>query len=224
MKRASTVAECSTASPGALPLAIRQATAVGVSAEGVLVEMAGRSRLAAIAVPFLNIVVGDTVLVVQNESGDLLAIGLGARSAAPRSGLEVTPNGDVVLRSEGGRVLVEAGTNVEIRATKSLDLTAAELEVTADIGSLHVREASVIADTIRTTADEIATTVGRWELRARRIVERATDAVRSYQGLLHIGAGRARTVVRENFAIAAKRTSITSQEDTVVDGKRVLLG
>ncbi len=207
----------------ATPLAVKEAHYVGVSSTGeVFVELDGR-RQVAICSAYVPSKVGERVLVVVLADERLALLGTCDPEARPTHA-RIDAAGDLVLRAPNGKIVLEAGESIELRATESLRIEAATVDATADAATLHVRDVSVIADTIRTTADEIATTVGRWELRARRIVERATDAVRSYQGLLHIGAGRVRTVVRENFAIAAKRTSITSQEDTVVDGKRVLLG
>ena len=64
----------------------------------------------------------------------------------------------------------------------------------------------------------------RWELHADRIVEGAVDVYRDVKGLAQTRAHRMRTVVRDAYRLLAGRTSIISEEDTAIDGKRVLLG
>lgn len=73
-------------------------------------------------------------------------------------------------------------------------------------------------------APQVEVSAGRYEVGAKRLVERADDAYRHVEGLCEVQAGRARTLVENENELVAKRTSITSSDDTVVDGKRVLLG
>jgi hypothetical protein len=197
-------------------LTIREAVVVRVNTDGEpLVQDGDAERWATSAVPGMTVRSGDFVLVTTTADARLLVCGI-SRTAEPHD--------DVVMRAPKGRIVLEAGTELELRARERVAVESPNVDVTADSASLYVREASVIADVIRTTADEVATTVGRWELGARRIVERAVDVVRAYEGVLHLTTGRAHTVVREAYDLVAKRTSIASEEDTTIDGKRVLLG
>jgi hypothetical protein len=197
-------------------LSLREATVLRINTDGeALVEDGVVSGWAASAVPGLALHTGDLVLVTTTTDHRLLICGI-SRAAQPSD--------DVRFRAPKGRIVLEAGTDLELRAESAVRIESPDVDVTADRASLHVREASIIADVIRTTADEVATTVGRWELGARRIVERAVDVVRAYEGVLHLTTGRAHTVVREAYDLVAKRTSIASEEDTTIDGKRVLLG
>jgi hypothetical protein len=129
-------------------------------------------------------------LVIRSPSGEAVV-----RYDA-QAGLQViAPDGDLTLAAPKGRVVVQAGTEVVLEASR-LTLRAAEL----------------------------TQLVGRWELRAERIVESAKDVYRDVAELLQQRAGRARTLVRGVSQLVAGRTEIVSDEDTVVDGKRVLLG
>jgi len=131
-------------------------------------------------------------------------------------------DGDLVLRAPEGRIVIEAGTNVEIRARR-MHLESEDVDVTARKASVRVGDATILADAIRTTADEVASHVGRWELRAKRLVEHASVAVRDHR-VLHTTVDRMRVLARDAIQLLAKRTSIVSEEDTTIDGKRVLLG
>ena len=64
----------------------------------------------------------------------------------------------------------------------------------------------------------------RWEVHAERIIENAVDVFRDVKGLAQTRAHRMRSVVRDAYRLLAGRTSIVSEEDTAIDGKRVLLG
>jgi hypothetical protein len=73
-------------------------------------------------------------------------------------------------------------------------------------------------------ARELVHNVGKWELRAQRLVERVVDAYRDASGIAETRSGRLRCIVDGALQMLAARTSITSDEDTTIDGKRVLLG
>lgn len=77
---------------------------------------------------------------------------------------------------------------------------------------------------MHTTAPLVTESAGRRELVAERVVERATDVYRQVSGLLQTTASRARTLVEGDHDLCAGRTNISSNEDTSIDGKRVLLG
>ena len=111
--------------------------------------------------------------------------------------------GDLVLDAPHGRVVVRAGTDLELRAAGAVRTEAPRVEV---------------------RADEQVAVVGRSELHAARLLEHVTDVYREIDGMLQIRAGRMRTLVRDAYRLLARRTSVISEEDTSIDGKRVLLG
>jgi hypothetical protein len=99
--------------------------------------------------------------------------------------------------------VVEAATEVEVAAGETVRLRGPSLVV---------------------SAAEAALAIGHYELRAERIVERTTDAFRTVEGLLETRAKHARVLVARTLELFGRRTTIASEEDTRVDGKRVLLG
>jgi hypothetical protein len=104
--------------------------------------------------------------------------------------------GDLTLAAPNGRVVLESGTDLDISAAKRVTMRA----------------------------EEIVQTVGRWELRAGRIAERAIDVYRHVDGLLHSQAGRVRELVDGAHQLIAKRASVTCDEEVSIDGHRILLG
>ena len=93
-------------------------------------------------------------------------------------------------------------------------------------GTLTLRAGEVVtaAERVETVAAEVLTRAGRVAVEAERVVEHAGDVYRRVDGLAELQAGRTRTLVEGACQMIAGRTSITSNEDTVVDGARVLLG
>lgn len=116
---------------------------------------------------------------------------------AERGSAEVfAPSGDLTLAAPSGKVVLRAGTAVEVHAAERTELRSSEVVIAA----------------------------GKLDIRAQRIVERAEEVYREIEGLLQVRAGRVRSIVRDAYHLLAKRTRIVSEEDTSVDGKRVLLG
>jgi hypothetical protein len=146
------------------------------------------------------------------------------------------PTGDLTLAAPAGKVAVRAAKDVEISAgpepaapqirvgAVETRVEAERLEVKADAGSVAVAEASVVARRIATTAQSVVQHVERFELTATRLVEKTRDTFRDASDLAQTRVGRARTIVKEAYALYAKRTSLTSTEDTSIDGSKVLLG
>ena len=156
---------------------------------------------AEIAVLGYSPAVGDRVLIERAEDGCFV---LGVLGAARRRELitAVRTESGVELRVPEGDLTLSAAGRVMLRAT--------EVETTAEV--------------VRTLASEAITAVGRLEIQATRVVERAGDVYRHVEGLSEVQAGRARTLIAGEHQLAAKRTTIQSDEDTIIDGKRVLLG
>lgn len=152
---------------------------------------------------------GDRVLVTVGEDG-LHVVGV-LGDARRRSSLSLGPN--LTVRSVGENA-------VELLAEVG-DLTlSAKGKVILNAGGEVVTEAPKVS----TTADEVVERVGRHERTAERIVESAQNVFKNATELLQTTAGRTRTIVEGDCDVHAGRTSIVSTEDTLIDGKRVLLG
>lgn len=163
-------------------------------------------------------------------------------------------HGDLRLRAPSGRVEIEAGTDVAIHAARDLKLSAAKstettvgaanaelpsrLRVDAEgtkvsgrafeLRSRSARAVSVKAELIATdlglSAKTIVTHARKIETTAERVTLRAKEAVEDIAGLLETRVGRMRSLVRGAFSLRSKSTNMKSEEDTSVDGRRVLLG
>jgi len=161
------------------------------------------------------------------------------------------PSGDLTLAAPCGRVVVKSGVDVTIesardivnRAGRRVDLVAgtpkdaqvriepdvttvstSKLKVVARSSRFVAGQATVIARVIATTAERVATNAGEVELQANRVVERARDVFRDVADLAQTRVGRARTIVRDVYALYSRRTVMVSDEETSVDGTKILLG
>ena len=126
------------------------------------------------------------------------------------------PGGDLTLAAPG-KLLLRSGSDVCIDAPR-------RLEITADLADLKVSQVRVVAQRVATAVTAVAHRVEHYELTAERLVERARDAFRDVSGTFQARLGRSRTIVEDVNATHARRQVITSEQDTTIDGERILLG
>lgn len=147
--------------------------------------------------------------------------------------LELGAARDVVTTASRDRV-DRARRNVELSAGRDepqLRLSPKATELSGEALSLRGRSLelaagalSLVARTLASKAVETKHDAGRWEVSAGTSVERARESFREVVGLAHTRVGRAKTLVSELFSVRAKRSELTSEDDTVIDGRKVLLG
>jgi hypothetical protein len=179
------------------------------------------------AVAPATLAVGDRVVVLQGDRHYVVGV---LHTAPPReirtaSGATAAVDDDTLtLRDADGRTLLryDAATGA-----LTLETAAGDLRLAAPAGRvvLDARDAVAIrSERLEATVREALWSAGRWELRAARVAERAGQVVRDVEGVLTTRAERARTIVRGAYDLLAGRAKLASREDTVIDGKRVLLG
>ncbi len=159
------------------------------------------------------------------------------------------PRGDLVLAAPHGRVRIQSGQDVAVEAERdvvwsaqrsiqasagsrarlelepeSVRLSTRALEVDAVKSSFTGETTQLVARSITTTAERLATRVDHYELEAHQLVERAHTAYRDVADLLQTRLGRVRAIVRDVYALRSRRTVMVSEEDTSIDGERILLG
>lgn len=179
---------------------------------------------------------GEGHLLVRYQSGGHAAI--------------AAPDGDLELSAPAGKVVVDAATDIELRAHRDiaqaaqrraslqagggaqrLDLSpqraalhATRLDVTAQRSRLSSSTVSVLARSIATTAEQVAAHVDDYELTADRVRQHARNLLVEVRELADSRLGRARSLVRGALDLHAGRTSVRSEHETVIDGERILLG
>jgi hypothetical protein len=207
-----------------------EALVLGIEDDRVRVRAitSGGELRARVAVPGYAPAEGDRVIVQQVEGGGAFVLGVvhAARcsSVTAPSGASASVEGDrIALRDAQGRVVVTfdgATGELCIAAEKDLRLAAPSGRVVVEAGS----EVRLAGPSFVVSAAEAALAIGHYELRAERIIERTVDAFRTVDGILETRAKHARMLVARTLELFGRRTTIGSEEDTRIDGKRVLLG
>ena len=159
-------------------------------------------------------------LVVRDARGAIVVV----YDAEAGSATIVAPVGDLRLAAPTGNVVIEAGEDVELSSRRTVRTRAVAVESDADVTRFRSKAFEVVTGVWQTTARTVVHGVGSWSLGAERVLERANDVVRAVQGLMETRAGRVRTVVQDTTQVRSGSTSISSKEDTFIDGRRVLLG
>ena len=161
---------------------------------------------------------GDTII-VRDPRGAIVV----TYDAVSGSATIAAPEGDLRL-SAAGKVVVEAGTTLELSARAKTRIQSVELELAADFAHLRTKALSVVSGAIEGSASNVALRLGRCHITAERMLERARDVYRDVEGVIETRAGRMRTLVRGATQVRSGSTSIVSEDDTFIDGSRVLLG
>jgi hypothetical protein len=132
------------------------------------------------------------------------------RVTTKRGRASATIAGEVIeLRDGDGALIVRYDAE---RGETVIAAARGDLVLAADQGRVVIRAA------------EASIEVSRLEVRATRIIERAAEVYREVDTLMQTRAGRLRTLVAGAFSLLAGSTHIASEEDTAIDGKRILLG
>ncbi|MFO0552815.1 MAG: DUF3540 domain-containing protein [Polyangiaceae bacterium] len=168
--------------------------------------------------------------------------------------LEVCPaKGDLRLRAPEGRVHIEAATDIRLEAGRDVELRGARAAAMTvaegdslpsslrlglagallsgrnlELRSQRFRQLSatldVVATTLRTHASRLEIQAKEREETVERAVLRARELKQEVTELLETRAGRVRTLVKSVFRLHSQSTDLTSDGDTAIDGRRVLLG
>ncbi len=185
----------------------------------------GTRTRARVAVPTYAPSVGDRVLSLEGEESTWIVGVIHAAQMVLRTpaGASVRVEGDrISVQDEAGGLLLEHDASARqtriARPEGELSIEAGRVRIAGEQIDLEAR------GSVRTRAAERIDHVGRWELRAQRVLQQCVDVYREIEGVEATRAGRVRMLVKGVMRVFADRSEIASRQDTVIDGKRVLLG
>lgn len=161
----------------------------------------------------------DTI-VVRDPSGEIVV----TYDAATGSATIVAPRGDLNLQSRKGSVRIAAAKELELTSGTRTFVQSELLELAAATSRLKTGFADLAAEAVRVASPGIVVGVGRLQLDAQRVMQRAIEVYQQVEGVIETRAGRVRTLVKGATQVFSKSTSVVSEQDTFVDGRRVLLG
>lgn len=191
------------------------------------VELEGERQHAVLAVPApYRPTLGDRVLVIG--TGELAVVGVleGHRSALPLADggeAQVSDTGALEVRDAAGRLRVRCEDDAVV-----LGVEAGDLVLEAPAGRVAIRGRDVQMEASRDlelgAVRALKQRASRIEVDADQLFERTRDCIREARELVLTRAGSMRTLVKKGLTIATRRTSMRSEKDTEIDGRRVLLG
>ena len=100
---------------------------------------------------------------------------------------------------------------------RSVELRAQRLRAVANA-------LDTVATTVRTSATRVEMHARDLETTVERVSMRAKEAVEEFTDLWETRAGRVRAFVLGTYRLETSSTQLASDEDTSIDGRRVLLG
>ena len=179
----------------------------------------------------LEVVDEDSVLVRRIQGGgehrvaeEVIAAEMAVVGYLPQTGDQVLVSGTETPFVTGAFGEARRRTFAGLTTTKGED-GSTELHASGDLTlSTNGRLALRGVDLSIESTEQVQVRTGRLDIEADRVIERAKDTYRHVEGLAELQAQRARMLVEDTCRIVAGKTTIASEEDTIVDGKRVLLG
>lgn len=173
----------------------------------------------------------DGALEIAPPTGDL-------RLSAPAGQVRIDAALDVSVSagrelslSGAARVRVEASEAAGSALPSRLELGPASAVLSGRSVEFRAHRLRSVVNALETVASTVRTSATRVELHARdlettveRISTRAKEAVEEFADLWETRAGRVRALVRGTYRLETSSTALTSEDDTSIDGRRVLLG
>ncbi len=192
--------------------------------------------------------VGDAIEFRDRDDRLLIRYERGALVVAPAAGdLRLVSTAGRVQIEGAVDVEVLAGRDICLKAARSVDarletrseqphtpivrVDAKGVRVSGHEVTLEAHHVRTVANIVEHTAATLRTSATVLETRAREIRiltellrTEAHEITQEVIGVLETRARRIRSVVKETFTLTSKSTTLLSEEDTAIDGKRVLLG
>jgi hypothetical protein len=159
-------------------------------------------------------------IVVRDPSGAIVVV----YDASTGSATISAPRGDLTLQSSTGTVRISAAKDLELMAGASTRVQSERLDLAVSTAKLEAQFAELVAEALRVVSPGVSLGIGKLQLDAQRVIQHALEAYHEVEGVLETRAGRVRTLVKGATQMFSKSTSVVSEEDTFLDGRRVLLG
>lgn len=207
----------------AITAELRCARIVEVNDQELIVEDGGQRYPASRAAGcLLAPATEDEVLVAHTSDGRALVTCVLDRQPGAPSRLEL--DGDVELLAPRGRVDLAARDGIALRTARRLDLTAAELGLTAAVGRVVVDRLSLAGtaataawDRVRLVAETADTVVGRALQRFKLRSTKVEQVDQQQAGMLHQS-------VDGLHAIQSGHTVMRAKNEIRMDGKQIIMG
>jgi hypothetical protein len=209
-------------------------TVDAVEADTLLVRVSGRPIRARRAISCLvEPVVGDRVLVAlacawqsstggpADESFILAVLVKGERRA---SGVTLAADGDVTLRSRGGKLTLVADEAVSLASGSKIELNSPELEVRAMKTSFFSASLAYIGRALDGEIDRITLVAQTVDRAIDRVSERIKCSFRTIEEIEKVKAKELDVDVEGNVTLHSDNTIMSAEKLVKVDGEQIHLG
>ena len=167
-------------------------------------------------------VVGDRVLCALSDESFVLAVLVKGERRDP--GVTLSFDGDVTLRSRGGKVAVVASEAVTLASGKKVEVSAPELEVRAMKTSFFSASLSYIGRTLDAEIDRVTVVAQTVDRTIDRVRERLKRSFRTIEEIEQVKAKELDVDVEGNVSVHADNTIMSSEKLVKIDGEQIHLG
>jgi hypothetical protein len=165
--------------------------------------------------------VGDRVLVALSDESFVLAVLCREHRA---EGVTLSVEGDVTLRSRGGKLAMVASEAVTLTSAKRVEVTAPELEVRAMATSFFSASLSYVGRTLDGEIDRIKVAARTVDRTFDRVSERIKRSFRTIEQIERVRAQELDVDVEGNLNVHADNTIMSSEKLVKIDGEQIHLG
>ncbi len=184
----------------------------------------------------------EQVIVVHDPDGAILFEYDPARG---RSVVHV-PQGDLQLNAPEGNIDLNAGKGIRCTGAEEIHLSAKgrdrlpdqclrvdgegahfgvhTMDVAAGKGDFRIGRTSFHGKHFTSSVDRARMSFDRFEIAARRFMQRSEQYFHWVRQLCQVQAGRMRTLVFGAHHVQSRRTTLVAEEDVHIDGKKINLG
>lgn len=164
----------------------------------------------------------DEVLV--SVLGDKRAYVLAVLEREEGKRARVTFEGDVDVELRSGKFGVKAAQGVSLTSGSELDLTAAELRVSALSGNVFLQKLSYVGSAVRSEVESIKSLAHSLDSVLDRFTQRVKRSYRKVEEIDQLKAKEIHYVAEDNMFLSGKNAVVTAEELVKVDGDQIHLG
>jgi Protein of unknown function (DUF3540) len=159
---------------------------------------------------------GDTVLLSVDEAGDCFILCVLRRETGEKARTELSFNGDVDLRVQGGDLTVSSGKRIAFASSK--------ISMHADAGEAVIDKFSFTGRVFRSQVKRILVVANTVEHVFRRFTQRLQDSFRFVKDHEEVQTGNTRYLVEDTLTMHAKNANHMAEELVTINAEQIHLG
>lgn len=167
-------------------------------------------------------VAGDRVLIAGDLNDELFIIAVLERTGT--SPLRIAAHGDITIGVSNGRFSIAAANGVDIVSAKGMNLTAAELSVKAQQGSVFFNQLTYIGSLVFSEIEKIKLIGGFFDTVMERISQKVKRSYRIVEEIDQVRSSEIDYRADKNVSLRGQNALLTAKELVKIDGDQIHLG